>query len=168
MEKPKVLYVAAQTKKIKELIPMKGNYRDKDEGAVIFATPDRALASIFLIKNHNDSWTKLGYFGNMPYVVIKMERDKFLEKDQGGSIYEVSSDNFDYKSDLGMGEKEWTSSKPTKPLKETFYTSTLDTMIENSVNVYFVDGETFENIKNSEDHGLSILNSLISENQKRA
>ena len=35
MKKPKVLYVAAQTKGIKELIPTKGNCRDKDEGAEI-------------------------------------------------------------------------------------------------------------------------------------
>ena len=163
MKKPKTLYVAAQTKGIKELVPIKGNYRDKNEGAVIFATPDKALASIFLIKNHNDSWTNLGYFGGILYVVIKMDRDEFLKKDRGGSIYEVSSDDFDYKVDLGMGDKEWTSSKPVKPLKETFYTSALDTMIENGVNVYFVDKETFENIKNSEDHGRGILGSLVSE-----
>ncbi len=167
MKKPKVLYVAAQTKGIKELIPTKGNCRDKDEGAVIFATPDKALASIFLIKNHNDSWTNLGYFGETPCVVIKMDKDEFLEKDGGGSIYEVSSDNFNYNPNLGMREKEWTSSKPVKPLKENSYDSALDTMVENGVNVYFVKKKTFENIKNSKDHGLSILSSLTSENQKR-
>jgi 8-oxo-dGTP pyrophosphatase MutT (NUDIX family) len=167
MKKPKVLYVAAQTRGVKELIPMKGNYRDKDEGAVIFFFFDKTLASIYLIKEHNDNWTNLGYFGDIPYVVIKMGREEFLKKDNGGSIYEVPSDNFDCNPNLGMREKEWTSSEPVRPLKETFYTSALNTMIENGVNVYFVNEETFKDIRNSKDHGQGILNSLTPENQKR-
>lgn len=35
-EKPAVLYIAAQTPGIKELMPMEGNYRDEKEGPVIF------------------------------------------------------------------------------------------------------------------------------------
>jgi len=40
-------------------------------------------------------------------------------------------------------------------------------MIENGVQVYFVDGETHRKIRASKDHGLSIYRELESENQKR-
>jgi hypothetical protein len=165
-EKPAVLYIAAQTAGIKELVPIKGRHRDKDEGPVIFSTPDKALASIFLVEGHNDSWMHLGYFSGIPYVVICIDRDEFVKKDKGGVIYEVPSDTFDYNPNLGMKEKEWTSKEPVKPLKETSYPSALDTMIDNGVNVYFVDKNTFDEINNSNDYGLSILLSLESENNR--
>lgn len=40
-------------------------------------------------------------------------------------------------------------------------------MIENGVQVYFVDKPTFKKIQGAEDHGLSILKTLESENQRR-
>jgi len=40
-------------------------------------------------------------------------------------------------------------------------------MIENGVQVYFVDQATFSELKKAPDHGLSILKKLESENQKR-
>jgi hypothetical protein len=167
MKKPEILYVAAKTRGIKELIPQKGRYRNLNEGAVVFSTPDKALASIFLINNHDDIWVNLGYFNDIPYVVINKNKEQFMEQDKGGSIYEVSSDTFDFDPNLGMKEKEWTSYLPVKTLKENYYDSSLETMIENGVNVYFVDNEQFNEIKNTRDHGLNILNSLVSENEKQ-
>ena len=166
-EKPEVLYVSAQTPNIKELTPMKGNSRDVDEGAVIFSTPDKALASIFLIEGHNDSWTKISYYGDIPCVVIRMDREEFLKRDKGGIMYEVPNNTFDYNPDLGMGEKEWTSRLSVKPAKETPYSSALDTMIKNGVQVYFVDTQKFNAIWEADDAGRSILSGLVSENKKR-
>ncbi len=40
-------------------------------------------------------------------------------------------------------------------------------MIINKVQVYFVKPEVYEEIQNSKDHGVTILNSLKSENEKR-
>jgi hypothetical protein len=40
-------------------------------------------------------------------------------------------------------------------------------MIENAVQVYFVDREMFTEISSADDHGRSILIGLISENQRR-
>jgi len=166
-EKPEVLYISAQTRGIKELVPMSGRNRGGDEGAVIFSTPDKALASVFLIEGHNDNWMQIGYFSNIPYVTICMDREDFIKRDKGGVTYTVPSDTFDYNPNLGMGDKEWTSREPVKPLAEVFYPSALDTMIENGVNVYFVDKKAFDDMNEADDYGLSILLSLTSENQRR-
>ncbi|HEU0051389.1 MAG TPA: hypothetical protein VFQ60_05040 [Patescibacteria group bacterium] len=166
-EKPAVLYLAAQTPGIRELLPKKGNYRDKNEGAVIFSTPDKALASAFLVKGHGDHWMQIGYYRGIPVVVINADREEFIAKDTGGVIYSVPSDTFDYDPDKGLREKEWTSREPVKPLAETRYPSALDTMIEHGVQVYFVDKQIFDEIKNSKNHGFSILKNLHSENERR-
>ncbi len=166
-EKPEVLYLAAKTPNISELVPMKRNYRDENEGAVIFSTPDKALASAFLVEGHGDHWMKIGFYGDIPVVVIKSDREEFIKKDKGGSMYTVSSDTFDFDPEKGMGEKEWVSKVPVKPLSETKFNSALDAMIENGVQVYFVDENTFEAINNSSNHGYGILIRLTSENEKR-
>lgn len=166
-KKPKVLYLAAQTTGIKELMPMKGRSRESSEGALIFSTPDKALASVFLVEGHNDSWMQIGYYSDIPCVVICMDREEFVKRDKGGTMYEVPSDTFDYNPNLGMGDKEWTSSVSVKPKKEILYPSALDSMIENGVNVYFVDKDKFNAINNADDNGLNILLSLVSENRKR-
>ena len=66
-----------------------------------------------------------------------------------------------------MGEFEWISRQSIKPTEKVVYESALDAMIDNGVQVYFVDKETFEKIKESEDHGVGIIKTLESENQKR-
>ncbi len=166
-EKPEVLYVGTQTPNIQELKPMEGRHRGGGEGPVIFSTPDKALASVFMVEGHNDDWTTIGYYSDILCVVICMDREEFITRDKGGVVYEVPSDTFDYNPDLGMGEKEWTSSEPVKPTKETKYPSALDTMIENGVNVYFVDKDTFSKINSADDYGLGILLSMESENRRR-
>lgn len=166
-EKPSVLYIAAQTSGLQELTPGEGRNRGEDEGAVIFATPNKELASIFLVEDHNDNWMQIGYFSGVPYVAICMSKDEFLERDHGGTMYEVPSDTFNFDPNLGMGDKEWTSREPVRPISETNFPSALDAMIENGVNVYFVDQATFDAMNNADDHGFSILLSLTSENKLR-
>lgn len=166
-EKPETLYISTRVPNLKELVPKKGNYRDEKEGAVIFSTPDKALASVFLVDGHNDSWMKISYYGDIPCVVICMDREEFIKKDKGGIMYEVPSNAFDFDPNLGMGDKEWTSRLPVKPKKEISYSSALDTMIKNGVQVYFVDKEKFNAIWEADDAGRSILSELVSENKRR-
>jgi len=166
-EKPETLYIGTKTKGIKEFTPRRGNYRDENEGPVIFSTPDKALASIFTIEGCNDSWTKIGYYGDILVVVICMNREDFLKIDKGGFIYEVPSDTFDYNPNLGMGEKEWTSREPVKPINETSHSSTLDVMVDNGVQVYFVDKKTFDDIWDADDYRKEIIFGLTSENSRR-
>ncbi len=166
-EKPPVLYHASHDENIEEFTPRQGNIRDPKEGPVIFATPDPALASIFLIRNHNDSWTHIGYWNDTPTVIIKENREIFIGKDTGGVLYELPSNSFSFHPTRGMGEKEWTSTSPVKPNTKTTYPSALEAMIYNGVQVYFVDPITFESIDSAQDHGLAILQSLRSENETR-
>jgi hypothetical protein len=166
-EKPAILYLSAQAPNIQELLPMRGNIRDENEGPVIFATPDKAYASTFLVKEHGDHWMQIGFYGDIPVVIINSDREEFIKNDNGGVMYTVSSDSFDFDPSKGMGEKEWTSNKPVKPLSEIRCSSALDEMIKNGVQVYFVDKKTFDEINNSDNYGYTILINLISENERR-
>ena len=145
-EKPEVLYHASKTSGIKEFIPNRGNFRDEDEGPVIFSTPSKALASMFLVEGHGDHWTRIGFYSGIPVMIINAERNAFIENDKGGTLYTFSSENFDFDPNKGMGDKEWTSHVPVVPTSETNFQSSLDTMIENGVQVYFVDKKTFDEI----------------------
>ncbi len=166
-EKPEVLYIAAQTPGIQELTPTQGNYRDENEGAVIFSTPDKGLASAFLVEGHGDHWMQIGVYGDISVVVINADREEFIRNDTGGIMYAVSSDTFDFDPDKGMGEKEWTSRKPVRPKSETRYPSALDAMVQNGVQVYFVDKKTFDEINSADNAGYDILTELVSENERR-
>lgn len=162
-EKPPFLYHGSRHGALEELEPMAKSIRDKDEGPVVFATPDLALATIFMTGEGKAS----GKFGDVSYVVINCSRDEFIKNDNGGHIYVLSSDTFQSDPNKGLGIYEWISNEKVKPLKKIEYPSTLDAMIDNNVQVYFVDEKTYEKIESSDDHGLSILLSLESENQKR-
>lgn len=81
-------------------------------------------------------------------------------------MYAFPSDTFEYDPHKGMGDKEWTSRKSVKPLSEVRYASALDAMIENGVQVYFVDKKTFEDVGSSDNHGYTILTGLTSENER--
>jgi len=74
--------------------------------------------------------------------------------------------NFTIDPRFAKSTKEWTSKVPVKPLSKTEYQSGLEAMLGVGVQVYFVDKNIFRKIKNSEDHGYSILRTLKSENQK--
>lgn len=80
-EKPKILYIAAQTPGIQELTPMRGSYRDENEGAVIFSTPEKSLASTFLVKDSGDDWMKISFYGDVPVAVINAEREEFIKNE---------------------------------------------------------------------------------------
>lgn len=165
-EKPDVLYHASRTPDIKEFIPNRGNHRDEDEGAVIFSTPNKALASAFLVEEHGDHWMQIGFYDDIPVVVINADREEFIKNDKGGVIYALSSETFNCDPNKGMGDKEWTSRESVKPLSEVRYPSALDAMIENGVQIYFVDKKTFDEINNSDNHGYNILTGLTSENER--
>lgn len=165
-EKPRVLYHASRFSDIKDFVPNRGNYRDEDEGAVIFATPSKVIASAFLVKGHEDNWMQIGFYEDIPVVVINANREEFIKNDKGGIIYAFPSDTFDYDPNKGMGDNEWTSRESVKPLSKVQYTSALDAMIENGVQVYFVDKKTFDDINNSDNYGYNILIGITSENER--
>ncbi|MDO8686790.1 MAG: hypothetical protein Q7K11_01095 [Candidatus Berkelbacteria bacterium] len=162
-ERPPFLYHGSQHKGLEEVEPRKKTSRDPEEGELVFATQDLAIATIFMTKAHRSS----GAFGDVTYVSIIEPREGFIKNDNGGHIYVLPSDTFICDPNKGLGVYEWTSKEKVKPVRKIEYLSTLDAMIENGVQVYFIDEETFEKIKQSDDHGYSIFQSLQSENQRR-
>jgi len=166
-ERPQIVYHSSHNPDIEEFTPQDERVRDSEEGPVIFATPSRALASAFLVEGHNDDWTQIGFYDNIPVVVICSDREEFIKKDKGGTLYSLPSETFDFDPTSGMRESEWTSRSNVKPTGKTSYPSALDAMIENGVNVFFVDQKTFSEINEAEDNGASILLKLVSENKLR-
>jgi len=158
LEKPRVLFHASGNPGIKVFEPRAGKVRDKDEGPRVFATPSRAMASIFLVET-DDSWVQSGAIDGVPYIIISDE-ERFRALDKGGVIYSLPNNTFKNDPKKGLRELEWTSDTPVTPTNEEFVQSALQDMLDNGVKVYFVNTVTFHEIKNSPDHGKSIVSSL--------
>lgn len=164
-EKPKFLYHASPRRDIQEFEPRAQSVRDPEEGPVVFATPSEAYASMFIVRT-DDRWSEKGRFNNVYYTVVS-DKQRFKEMDKGGSIYTLPSETFSSDKTKNMGMTEWTSRKTVKSIRKTDYESGLEAMLEHGVQVYFVDPETWLRIKDSRDHGFSILLGQQSENQKK-
>lgn len=165
MIRPAVLYHASENKNIEIFEPKAETVRDPEEGPVIFATPDKILASIFIVPT-NDSWAQSGLFNGIHYFVCS-DREKFKKLDKGGAIYTLLSDTFEYNPSKGLREKEWVSKLSVKPIDKEEFKSGLEAMLNFGVQVFFVDKETFKVIEEADDHGLKILSDLRSVNQER-
>lgn len=161
---PKILYHASSNRKIRMLEPRALTIRDRNEGPVVFATPDKAEASKFLVPS-DDSWTRKSRFGDV-HVHIISDRKRYEKADKGGAIYHLSSDTFENDETKGA-RTEWTSKRAVRPISKEEYGSGLQAQLDNGVQVFFVDKATFAEIVNSGDHGNAIMRSLESENKKR-
>jgi hypothetical protein len=162
-EKPRVLYHASSNRSIVEFEPRAITIRDPEEGSVVFATPDFAMTTCFIV---NYPFVQSGAFNGMHYAVIA-DKEKFLEADTGGAIYTLPSATFQNDPEKGLGDKEWTSKELVKPSEKVEVTSGLEAMLDNGVQVYFVDKQQYNEIVHAADHGLSLLHSLQSENEIR-
>lgn len=170
-EKPEFLYHASDNKNIDELEPRNEKVRDPKEGPVIFATPDLAFASAFLMKELDDGWSHKGNINGISYVVIN-DRELFNKLDKGGAVYKLSSDSFSCDYNKSMSGFEWTAKENVKPIDKTDYDSALEAMLNNGLQVYFIDKDTFNKINNLKMPKdvmdlVNILRSLKSENQSR-
>ncbi len=165
-EKPTMLYHGSQEKRLRELHPQMENVRNQEEGALVFGTPDKAFAIMYLSPRPNDSWSmKLKPDDEWHFIIGDKER--FVNGDNGGSIYTMSSKEFECDEGKGMGKTEWHSQKSIPLTREEDYPSTLQALIENGVRVYFVDKEKLcklkKAIEKSKDDYAAILQSLQSE-----
>ncbi len=100
------------------------------------------------------------------HCLVIADEQKFKDLDRGGALYSVLSKDFEENKDK-RGGFTYSSTQAVKPESKISVDSGLDTMIENGVQVYFVDKETLKKIKADEKHGRNILTGLESENQKR-
>lgn len=163
-EKPQYLYHGSPNKNIEEFEPRISGGTGESHGPLVYATPDIAIASAFMA-DVGRSWSA-GFINNIPYVVIPINRDVFLENDKGGSLYTLPSESFDFDVHRGLGRREWASKEKVRPVEKKDHESAIDTMIEHGVQVYFVGEDFFQQLKISEDKG-GILNKIESENQHR-
>jgi hypothetical protein len=170
------LFHASSNRDLSILEPRNESVRDPEEGPVVFATPDPAYASCFIV-NTDDSWTNISQWSNNPdkqgpWVVVVADRNRFLEADRGGVLYELPNETFVTDPDKGTGSSEWVSNVAVVPIpgKSVLYESGLEAMLEHGVQVFFSDVETFNRIKESDDHGLSVVLDMeskhLSENQR--
>ncbi len=159
IEKPSVLYHASRSKNVTEFEPRAETVRIPEEGPLVFGTPDVAYASCFIVPTA-DSWTQVSVFDNSLHVMIISDQKRFKKLDKGGSIYFLPSDSFETDPEKSPSAREWTSKNPVKPSDKKDYKSGLQAMLENGVEVYFVEKETFDRIQKSDDHGLKILKTL--------
>jgi hypothetical protein len=163
VKKPDVLFHASWNTHIDRFEPRKDTVRDPLEGPVVFATPDKAYASCFLVPT-DDSWVKIGRYtedgvtGSWKVVVSNEQR--FRKLDRGGAIYHLPAESFSFHPQRNIGEIEWTSTDEVTPTGKEIFASGLGAMQENGVDVYFVDQQTFERIRASNDHGKSIIETL--------
>lgn len=164
-EKPPILYLGSSHGEVEEFEPKVSKGSGEKYGALVYASSDLATASIFMARVEGE-WSA-GRFGDVPYVLIPMSRDEFIKNDRGGHIYVLLSGTFNTEAGRGLGEYEWASKEKVKPVQKLEYLSALDAMLENGIQVYFVDKEIYQKIKESEDHGYSILKKLESENKRR-
>jgi len=164
-ERPSILYHGSSTEGLEEVAPQQQNVRDKNEGARVFATPDKALATVFMAKGPNNIRMS-GLINGVPYAVIPRNREEFLTDDHGGIIYEFPAESFENDPVKGLGYYEWTSQVPVAPTNGKNYESVLDAMLESGVQVYFVDSSTYNELENGDK--LNILQNIESENQKRS
>lgn len=164
MRKPDILYHASSNRDIEIFEPRNEYVRDINEGPVIFATPDKAYASCFLV-NSDDSWVQISRFGDVRVIAISDE-ERYRRYDKGGAIYELPSTSFVHEI-RGTAKDEWTSREAVRPISKTEYASGLEAMLQFGVQVYFVDKSTFMKITNADDHGVGLLETIMSKNQEQ-
>lgn len=164
-EKPKFLYHSSPNRSIQTFEPMVSTGSGEKYGAKVYATPNKALSSIFLC-NIRKPWSAGVYGNNVMVAKIPYTREEFMTRDTGGTMYILPSDTFELNEDELDGA-EWASSEPVTPTEKEEYDSALEAMIENGVQVYFVDDETMQRIYETENGGIEILQTLQSENQRR-
>lgn len=140
--RPRMLYHASSNTNISMLLPRAEKIRVQGEGAVIFGTPDKDFASMFLVPS-DDSWTSKGQY-NGTYTCVISDLERYKEVDKGGAIYMLSPDNFETDPGLGMGTREWISRKAVIPLGKEVYNSGLRAMIELGVLVYTLEPSDFK------------------------
>lgn len=161
MLRQKYFYHASPECDLKFIEPKKiTSPQDFEEGNVVFATDDFAFAAMFLV-SHDDSWANGGTFNDVPYFVIS-DKDRFQEKDKGGCIYIVRSKLF-----KKLNRHEWFCKRRLNAKGKVWFSSGLLAMLIMGVQVYFTDKNTYLKIRKARDHGLSILNSLTSENERK-
>jgi hypothetical protein len=155
MDKPKYLYHSSPNTAIVEFEPQNEFPRYEGEVNLVFATPHLAVAAMFLIPRHIP--TEISVYGDTYVAFINSNEADYSLSDNGGAIYSLPVDTFETDAVDGMGEIEWVSNVPVKPLfKEVFKTS-IEAMNKYNVVRYFVSEATLKKIQENTANGLRLV-----------
>lgn len=163
LEKPDRLYHGSPRRNLNALEPRVSLGSGEKLGRLIYASPNKAIASIFLA-DVTGRWSA-GTIGDVPYALITVPREEFVANDKGGVMYILPSESFVNDERNSLGEMEWVSSKAVTPIEQIHYTSALQAMLDNGVQVYFVSPATLEEINNTSEKK-KLLRAIQSENQR--
>lgn len=157
------LYHGSPDRHVAEFSPRAITFPSRLDFPAVFATPDPALASCFIVPAKNfwvniDRWVDQGV--TSPWCVAISSKEQYLQNDKGGSIYRLPGMTFEPEPSNVMGGMEWVNKVPITPIDSVEHESGLQAMLEHGVEVYFVNQETFDAIKKSDDHGYEIIQSL--------
>lgn len=164
-QKPQFVYHGSPRGDIQEFIPRISKGSGERYGAQVYASNDIATACIFM-SNIGRSWSA-GEANGITYVIIPLTKEEFLKQNKIGYLYKLPAETFTSDPQRGMGDKEWASSVPVKPIDVTQIDSVLDTMIEHGVQVYFVTDALYQEMRSSREPNWTFLKSIRSENQER-
>ncbi|MFZ1250452.1 MAG: hypothetical protein WAR37_03360 [Candidatus Microsaccharimonas sp.] len=155
MNKQKFLYHASPDIDIKVFEPRNEHPRYEGEENLVFATPDKQVAAMFLVPRSIPA--VIGKYGNSHAVFVRSDRHTFELHDKPGAIYTLPSETFRTGSEIGMGESEWISREAVRPVKKTIYNSALEALKDNNIKIYFLDEDMFNKVKLNPSKGLEIV-----------
>ena len=158
MEKPRNLYHASTEKDVSEFEPRNESPRYAGEENLVFATPHREVAAMFLVPKNIP--TEISKYGDTHIVFVQGTVEELKAHDSGGAIYTLPNDTFVTDKEIGMGDVEWVSNQSVKPIAKTVYETSLEALGENNVSIYFLGKDAFARIQADPSSGLEIVKSL--------
>lgn len=146
-DKPPFLYHGTINEDIEEFEPRSAPERPEEDPAV-YASPDLDIATQSMA---NKFVSNGGIVDGIKFVCIPMTREEFMREDKGGTVYVLPNNSFNMNNGLGLGEKEWISKTPVKPIKKIKFPSLLEKMIAQGTRVYFIKPEMIPIITQAQD-----------------
>jgi hypothetical protein len=147
-----VVYHGSPNRNITTFEPRVEQVRDKNEGALIFATPSIQRASCYLFR-WDDSWVNQSVDWNndnkadFQFNMVISDDKRFKKLDKGGAIYLLPVKSFTYDEQKGLGIYEWTSRDKVKPFTKLDFPSALEAMKNFGVKIYFLNKGEFKTYK---------------------
>lgn len=166
IEKPPFLYHGSPNGEIKEFEPRISYGTGTNFGKLVYASSDIKIASIFMIDTQN--WS-VNFHENNPYVIMSEAREDVVKSDVGGYVYFLPSDTFSFDLNRGMEELEWASPVKVKPEKKEFYKSTLTTVMNYQIPIYFIGEENYRKYRllKSPEEKFKFVSTFETENSRR-
>jgi hypothetical protein len=155
MKKPEKLYHASHDTNIVEFEPRNESPRYIGEVDLVFATPHPGIAAMFLAPK--DIPIEISVYGDKYVAFINSNEQEYALKDKGGAIYTLPVDTFETDQKNGMGEAEWVSKVPVKPITTIIFKSSLEAMHSYGVEKHFVSDAVFEEIRKDPGNALGLV-----------